>query len=63
MNVKSNDVLYVRYYIDTDSKEVGRLNPGTIVECLYCKNGWMSINGFKGDKGLGYVNTYFLELV
>lgn len=63
VKVKSNDVLYVRYYRDPDSKEVGRLNPGIIVECEWCKNGWMSINGFKGDKGLGYVNAYFLELL
>lgn len=63
VKVKSNDVLYVRYYRDPNSKEVGRLNPGTIVTCQYCKNGWMSIDGFKGDKGLGYVNSYYLELV
>ncbi len=61
--MKDNDVLYVRYYRDPDSEEIGKLNPGTIVECEWCENGWMSIHGFKGDKGLGYVNVYFLELV
>ncbi|GIM32699.1 hypothetical protein [Paraclostridium bifermentans] len=45
--MKDNDVLYVRYYRDPDSEEVGRLNPGTIVECEWCENGWMSINRFK----------------
>jgi N-acetylmuramoyl-L-alanine amidase CwlA len=63
VKVKSNDVLYIRYFRNPDSKEVGQLKPGTVVTCQYCKNGWMSIDWYKGDKGLGYVNSYYLELI
>lgn len=63
VRVKSNDVLNVRYDRNPNSKDIGDLKPGAIVECEWCKDGWMSINGFKGLKGLGYVNSYYLELI
>ena len=63
VRVKSNDVLNIRYDRSAGSKDIGDLKPGTIVTCQYCLNGWMSIEGFKGNKGLGYVNSYYLEWI
>ena len=63
VNVVSNDVLNVRYDRDHKSKDIGDLKPGQIVTCEYCLNGWMSIRGHKGNKGLGYVNAKYLQLI
>lgn len=63
VRVESWDVLNVRYDRNSESRDIGDLKPGAIVECEWCEDGWMSINGFKGLKGLGYVNSYFLELI
>lgn len=62
VNVKSNDILNVRYDRNPNSKDIGNLKPGSIVICEYCLNGWMSIRGYKGNKGLGYVNAYYLKI-
>lgn len=63
VNVASNDVLNVRYDRDYKSKDIGDLKNGQVVTCEFCLNGWMSIQGFKGNKGLGYVNAKYLQLV
>ncbi|CEN84150.1 sporulation-specific N-acetylmuramoyl-L-alanine amidase CwlC [[Clostridium] sordellii] len=62
VNVKSNDVLNVRYDRNPRSKDIGDLKTGSIVTCEYCLNGWMSIRGYKGNKGLGYVNAHYLKI-
>lgn len=63
IRVASNDVLNVRYDRSADTKVIGSLKPEATVTCQYCKDGWMSIDGFKGNKGLGYVNSYYLQLL
>lgn len=63
VRVASNDVLNVRYDRDPNAKDIGDLKPGAIVTCEFCLKGWMSIRGYKGNKGLGYVNAHYLELL
>lgn len=57
------DTLNVRYDRGTQYDVVGKLNKGDIVNLQYCIDGWISIEGFKGNKGLGYVNSKYLKLV
>ena len=57
------DVLNVRYDRGTQYNVIGRVKNGDIVNLQYCLNGWISIEGFKGNKGLGYVNSKYLELI
>lgn len=61
------DSLNVRYdrWINeaSEPKVVGALPRGKEVELEYCLNGWVSIKGFKGKKGLGYVNSKYLQLI
>lgn len=46
-----------------EPKKIGKLKKGDIVDLGYCLNGWPGIHGFKGNKGFGYVNSKFLELL
>lgn len=57
------DVLNVRYDRGTQYNVIGQVKNGDIVNLQYCLNGWISIEGFKGNKGLGYVNSKYLELM
>ncbi|MVO70796.1 SH3 domain-containing protein [Paeniclostridium sordellii] len=57
------DVLNVRYDRGTQYNVIGQVKNGNIVNLQYCLNGWVSIEGFKGNKGLGYVSSKFLELI
>lgn len=57
------DVLNVRYDRGTQYNVIGQVKNGDIVNLQYCLNGWISIEGFKGNKGLGYVSSKFLELI
>ncbi|RGX10520.1 N-acetylmuramoyl-L-alanine amidase [Paraclostridium sordellii] len=57
------DVLNVRWDRGTQYNVVGQVKNGDIVNLQYCLNGWVSIEGFKGNKGLGYVSSKFLELI
>ncbi|MDB8805001.1 N-acetylmuramoyl-L-alanine amidase [Romboutsia sp. 1001216sp1] len=57
------NVLKVRWDRGTNHKVIGKLNKGYIVKLNYCLNSWMSIDGFKGNKGLGYVSTDYIELI
>lgn len=57
------DVLNVRYDRGTQYNVIGQVKNGDIVNLQYCLNGWVSIEGFKGNKGLGYVSSKFLELI
>ena len=57
------NVLNVRYDRGTQYNVIGKLNKGDIVKLNYCLNGWISIEGYKGNKGLGYVSTEYLELI
>lgn len=57
------NVLNVRYDRGTQYNIIGKLNKGDIVKLNYCLNGWISIEGYNGNKGLGYVSTDYLELI
>lgn len=59
----TTDVLNVRYDRGTGYGVIGKLKKGQIVNLSYCLNSWISIDGFKGNKGLGYVHTDYLELL
>ena len=52
-------VLNVRYDRGTKYNVIGKLNKGDIVKLNY----WVSIEGYKGNKGLGYISTEYLELI
>lgn len=56
-------VLNIRYDRGTQYNIIGKLNKGDIVKLNYCLNGWISIDGYKGNKGLGYINTDYIELI
>ena len=57
------DILNVRWDRGTEYDVIGQVKNGDIVNLQYCLNGWVSIEGFNGNKGLGYVNTKYLELL
>lgn len=57
------DVLNVRYDRGTQYDVIGQVKKGDIVNLQYCIDGWISIDGFKGNKGLGYVNSKYLQLI
>lgn len=61
------EVLNVRYsrWVDgvAEPKVVGTLKKGDIVNLGYCLKGWVGLHGFKGDKGFGYVNSKYLQLI
>lgn len=56
-------VLNVRYDRGTQYNIIGKLKEGDIVKLNYCLNGWVSVEGYKGNKGLGYVSTEYIELI
>lgn len=55
--------LNVRYNRGTQYKVIGSLKKGQVVKLQYCLNGWISIEDFKGNAGLGYVSSEYLELI
>ena len=55
--------LNIRFDRGTQYNVIGKLNKGNVVKLNYCLNGWISIEGYKGNKGLGYVSTDYLELI
>lgn len=59
--------LNVRYdrWVDgvSEPAKIGKLKKGDIVDLGYCLKGWVGLHGFKGNKGFGYVNSKFLELL
>lgn len=59
----TTDVLRVRYDRGTKYEVIGKLKKGQIVSLNYCLNNWISIEGYKGNQGLGYVHTDCLELI
>lgn len=57
------DVLNVRWDRGTEYDVIGQVKYGDIVNLQYCLNDWVSIEGFSGNKGLGYVNSKYLQLL
>ena len=58
----TTDVLNVRFDRGVGYNVIGKLKKGQVVSINYCLNGWISIEGYKGNKGLGYISTDYLEL-
>ncbi len=68
VELKSNtnntaSTLNVRYDRGTNFDVIAKLKKGDLVNLNYCLNGWISIEGHKGHKGLGYVSTDYLQLI
>ena len=57
------DTLNVRYDRGTEYNIIAKLPKGTVVELGWVINGWAAIHNYKGNKGFGYVNTKYLELI
>lgn len=64
VTASSLNVRYDRWVGDVpEPKIVGTLKEGDIVDLGYCLNGWVGIHGFSGNKGFGYVNSKYLQLI
>lgn len=59
----TTDVLRVRYDRGTGYDVISKISKGQIVNLNYCVNNWISIEGFKGKNGLGYVSCDYLEFI
>lgn len=57
------DVLNVRFDRGTSYDVVGKVRKGDNVRLNYCLNNWVSVEGYSGSKGLGYVCCDYLELI
>lgn len=58
------NVRYTRWVGNiAEPKIIGVLKKGQNVSLEWCEDGWVSIQGFSGESGLGYVNSEFLELL
>ena len=57
------DVLNVRYDRGTNHKIIGKLYKNDVVKLNYCLDKWVSIEGYKGKKGLGYINSKYIEII
>ena len=57
------DVLNVRFDRGTKYDVVGKVRKGDKVKLNYCLNNWVSVEGYSGSKGLGYVCCDYLKLV
>ena len=55
--------LNVRYDRGTEYDIVDKLPKKTVVELGWVINGWAAIYNYKGNKGFGYVDTKYLELI
>lgn len=55
--------LNVRYKRGIGYKIIGVLKKGQVVSLEWCENGWVSIQGYNGYKGLGYVNSKYLCII
>lgn len=53
----------IRYDRGTDYKVIASVPKGTILKLNWYQDGWVSVEGYKGNKGLGYVYTENLELI
>lgn len=59
----TTDLLRVRYDRGTGYDVISKISKGQIVNLNYCVNNWISIEGFKGKNGLGYVSCDCLEFI
>lgn len=57
------DGLRVRSDRGTGFYILAKVNKGHVFELEYCLNNWVSVKGYKGNHGLGYVHTDYLELI
>lgn len=57
------DVLNVRYDRGTNNKIIAKIKEGRIVELNWYEDNWVSIEGYPGKHGLGYVHTDYLRII
>lgn len=55
--------LNVRWDRGTQFDVIGKLKNGATVDLNWCKDGWVSIYGFNGNKGMGYIHSKYIKLV
>lgn len=63
VNTNELNVRYDRWVGNNEPKIVGTLKKGDIVNLQWCENNWISIDGFKGNQGLGYIRSKFIDLI
>lgn len=61
--IVTTDVLNVRHDRGTEHEVIAKLKKGQKVKLNYCLNKWVSIEGYKGNKGLGYIHTDYIKLI
>lgn len=61
--VKPSIGVNIRYDRGTNYKIISSVPKGSILKLNWCQDGWISVEGYKGNKGLGYVYTENLELI
>ena len=59
----NTSVLNIRYDRGTNYQIIGKLKKGDIVTLNYCLNNWVSIEGYKGSKGLGYIHCDYIDII
>ena len=59
----NTSVLNVRYDRGTNHKIIGKLKLGDVVKLNYCLDKWVSIEGYKGSKGLGYIHSDYIKII
>lgn len=61
--VKPSIGVNIRYDRGTNYKIISSVPKGSILKLNWCQDRWISVEGYKGNKGLGYVYTENLELI
>lgn len=61
--VKPSMGVNIRYDRGTNYKVISSVPKGTVLKLNWCQDEWISVEGYKGNKGLGYVYTKNLELI
>lgn len=61
--VTSESGINIRYDRGLDAKIIAKAQKGTVLVCEYSLNGWVSVRGYNGNKGFGYVYTKNIKLI
>lgn len=61
--VKPSMGVNIRYDRGTNYKVIASVPKGIVLKLNWCQDGWVSVEGYKGNKGLGYVYSENLELI
>ncbi len=61
--VTAESGINIRYDRGLDAKIIAKAQKGTVLVCEYSLNGWVSVRGYNGNKGVGYVYTKNIKLI